>query len=102
MGWKWADEPATARQRQLLAGLMTEALGARSANERYAVYEYLTGKADSKLMNMAECAALIDWLSETDAAGRIQLWEEAAGEAAAVYRAAMRRQGQLTFEVEGR
>ncbi len=93
-GALWRDEPATDAQRKALAMLLDEALEARSKQERYAVYELLTGKADSGAMNMAECGALLAWLAEQGEDGKLSLREGAAEEARVVYRAAMRKQGQ--------
>lgn len=101
-GKPWSKEPATQAQRQALAMLLKQALGAQTEQERYAVYEYLTGKADSGDMNMAECGALLAWLAEKDEGGRLMLKEGAAEEAQLVYRAAIRKQGQQEmFPSEG-
>ncbi|MDD5059430.1 MAG: recombinase RecT [Sideroxydans sp.] len=93
-GGVWADQPATDAQRRALAMLLDEALEAKTKGERYAVYEYLTGNADSGEMNMAECGALLAWLAEKGDNDRLALRDGAAEEAKIVYRAAMRKQGQ--------
>ena len=79
---------------RLLASLLSEAINAQTDNDRYAVHKYLTGVAESKDMTRGQCGGLLEWLVEEDSNGEYALRPEAAAEAKAIYRAAIRGQGQ--------
>lgn len=96
----WGSRRGSPAQCGLLAAKLDEALGARTANERRAVYQYLTGKERTGDMVACEVAALLDWLVGGSRDEGYPLRPNAAEEAQAVYRAAIRAQGQLELPLE--